>query len=335
LYAMSISMYIAMSSKINPFIQRFYMTRKISFLSYKGGVGKTSLAVNAATCLAQEGNRVLLVDLDTQANASIWLLGLNRWNRINASGVGGLYSIFNPGDATLADCVVHDAVRNIDGERTLPGLDLVPTGFDLVDLQGDIEAGNPELPPFTIFQEQLEALEKDYDFVLFDCPPDTLRASQCGIFCCNEIYVPANADTLSLIGFTLLGEKLQKIHWATAGYRKAGMGPVAGIRGVIFNGVNNEADMEIAEMRMRVRLNQFRSLKQASLQARIFKSRIRYSKIVERAVSVGLPVLLMGIRENEDEEIRSDYRNLATELLELEHTVPAATEPAQPSAAGF
>ena len=62
------------------------MLRKICFINYKGGVGKTSLIVNVAACLAEKGKRVLLFDLDTQSNASIWLMRLDRWNRLNITG---------------------------------------------------------------------------------------------------------------------------------------------------------------------------------------------------------------------------------------------------------
>src|SRR4051812_5857745 len=57
------------------------MARKICFINYKGGVGKTSLIVNTAAALAKLGQRVLLCDFDTQSNASIWLLRLDRWNK--------------------------------------------------------------------------------------------------------------------------------------------------------------------------------------------------------------------------------------------------------------
>jgi len=73
------------------------MARKIAFINYKGGVGKTSLLVNVAAVLAQQGRRVLICDFDTQSNASIWLLRLDRWNRINGTGEGDVYSIFEPG----------------------------------------------------------------------------------------------------------------------------------------------------------------------------------------------------------------------------------------------
>ena len=96
------------------------MPRKISFLNYKGGVGKTSLIVNTAACLARLGKRVLLCDFDTQSNASIWLMRLERWNKLNAEGVGEVYSIFEPGTAQVKDLVLRDVVEGKGGEKLLP-----------------------------------------------------------------------------------------------------------------------------------------------------------------------------------------------------------------------
>src|ERR1700689_624510 len=121
------------------------MARKISFINYKGGVGKTSLIVNAAAALAKTGKRVLLFDLATQSNASIWLLRLDRGNKINASGEGSIFSIFEPGKTHIKDLVVKDVVEGKAGEKLLPGLDLVPTSFNLVDLEGEY-TGDPKRP---------------------------------------------------------------------------------------------------------------------------------------------------------------------------------------------
>ncbi len=292
------------------------MARKIAFINYKGGVGKTSLIVNIAASLAMLGKRVLLCDFDTQSNASIWLLKLERWNKINATGEGALFSIFEPGVAQLKDIIIPDVIEGKAGEKLLPGLDLIPTTFNLVDLEGDY-VGDPTRPAYAIFQSQLAAIESKYDYILFDCPPNILRASQCGIFSANEIYVPANPDALSLIGFTLLVEKLQKFHSLAASFRTASMGNAAHVKGIIFNSIKTGSDIEVPKMRMQLRLNQFKSAKRVGPTAKIFEAQVRDAMIVRRAVTLGLPVVLVSqdqAQEGQDNVV-NDYRKVAAELV--------------------
>ncbi|MEM1221311.1 MAG: AAA family ATPase [Verrucomicrobiota bacterium] len=289
------------------------MPRKISFINYKGGVGKTSLVVNLAASLAEMGKRVLLVDLDAQSNSSIWLMRLERWNPLNTADTGHLYSIFDPGVCRLRDCVEKDIVRGTEGEPLLPGLDLVPATFTLVDLEHDFES--PEgRPAFDIFQEQLAEIEEDYDFILFDCPPNVLYAAQCGIFCSSEIYVPSNPDALSLIGFTLLVGKLQEFQHLCASFRVAGMQSIAQVRGIIFNSIKNNIDIDVPKMRMQFRINQFKNQGRVAKDARIFDAQVRDAIVVRRAVTLGLPVSKVGNLDNDD-SVREDYRRVAEELL--------------------
>jgi len=295
------------------------MARRISFINYKGGVGKTSLIVNTAAALAKLGKRVLLFDFDTQSNASIWLLKLDRWNKINATGDGAVYSIFDPGRSAVKDLVIKDVVEGKSGEKLLPGLDLVPTTFNLVDLENEYN-GDPKRPPYLVFYDQLAAIEADYDFILFDCPPNILRASQCGVFSSNEIYVPANPDALSLIGFTLLAEKLQRFHQLSAGFRRSSMGPPAQVHGIIFNSIKTGVDIEVPKMRMQLRLNQFKAAKRAAPIAKIFNTQIRDAMVVRRAVALGLPVALVSAEATDagpaGDNVITDYRKLASELLQ-------------------
>lgn len=301
------------------------MPRKIAFINYKGGVGKTSLLVNTAACLAKQGKRVLICDFDTQSNASIWLMKLERWNKINASGEGAIYSIFDPGEARVRALVQKDVVEGKAGEKLLPGLDLVATTFNLVDLENEY-VGDPKRPPYVLFQEQLAEIEPGYDFVLFDCPPNILRASQCGIFSANEIYVPANPDALSLIGFTLLVEKLGKFHQLSASFRKASMGGPAQVQGILFNSIKTGVDIEVPKMRMQLRLNQFRAAKRVAATAKIFETQVRDAMVVRRAVTLGLPVNLVGTDtadEAAQDNVANDYRRVANELIRHGESFPA------------
>lgn len=289
------------------------MPRKICFLNYKGGVGKTSMIVNIAACLAKKGHKLLLVDLDTQSNASIWLMRLDRWNKLNINGEGSVYSIFDPGNQKLSDILVKDVVTSKTGEVLLPGFDILPTTFNLVDIENEYQ-NDPAEPPYLRFFRQLRELEDNYDYILFDCPPNILRASQCGVFSSNEIYIPANPDALSLIGFTLLVEKLLLFHQRSASFREPGMGKPAVCRGIIFNSIKANVDIEVPKMRMQLRLNQFRNQKRVAPAAKIFETQIRDAMVVRRAVTLGLPVNLVGQVASEEDSVATDYRKVATEL---------------------
>ncbi len=296
------------------------MARKLAFINYKGGVGKTSLVVNVSACLARRGHRVLLVDLDTQSNASIWLMRIERWNRINLEKRGSIFSILDPATDRLKDIVVKDVIRNNAGESLLPGLDLLPTTFNLLDIENEY-AIDPQNPHYLIFNEQLRGIEHNYDYILFDCPPNILNASQLGVFSANELYVPANPDALSLIGFTLMIEKLLLFYRRSAGFRKPEMGPFARVAGIIFNSIKANVDIGVPKMRMQLRINQFKKQRLVSNEACIFNTAVRDATIVRRAVTLGLPVCLVSSREIE-EGVGGDYENITEELLN--HSVSEA-----------
>ena len=97
------------------------MARKISFINYKGGVGKTSLIVNTAACLVKAGKRVLLFDLDTQSNASIWLLRLERWNQL-ACGVGPDPEPSVRQEFQALSEALRGAIERVEAARTVGGV---------------------------------------------------------------------------------------------------------------------------------------------------------------------------------------------------------------------
>lgn len=228
----------------------------------------------------------------------------------------GLSSIFHPGTGRVADILIKDVVKSKTGENLLPGLDLVPTTFNLVDLENEY-TGDPSQPHYVVFRDQLVEIEANYDYILFDCPPNILRAAQCGIFSANEIYVPSNPDALSLIGFTLLVEKLGKFHQLSASFRNTLQGIPARVQGIIFNSIKTGVDIDVPRMRMQLRLNQFRSAKRAAPAAKLFENHVRDAMVVRRAVTLGLPVnLVKGTAEpGAEETVVDDYKKIAAELV--------------------
>ena len=289
------------------------MARKLAFVNYKGGVGKTSLIVNIAACLAQKGKRVLLCDLDTQSNSSIWLMRIERWNRLNMEKRGSVYSILEPGEARIKDLIVKDVIRDNQGNVQLPGLDLLPTTFNLIDIENEFKI-DPQNPHYLIFNEQIREVEQDYDFIVFDCPPNILNASQLAIFSADELYVPANPDALSLIGFTLMIEKVLLFYRRSVGFRTPETGNFARVAGVLFNSIKANVDIGVPKMRMQLRLKQFKKQRLVSNQAKIYNTTIRDATIVRRAVTLGLPVCLIESRESND-GVGQDYHDLTDEIL--------------------
>jgi chromosome partitioning protein len=117
-----------------------------------------------------------------------------------------------------------------------------------------------------------------------------------------------------LIGFTLLVEKLGKFHQLSASFRNSAMGPAARVHGIIFNSIKTNVDIEVPKMRMQLRLNQFRTAKRVAPSAKIFETQVRDAMVVRRAVTLGLPVNLVGQESQEQDNVVNDYRRVAEEL---------------------
>lgn len=288
------------------------MARKISLVNYKGGVGKTSISVNLCAALAARGRRVLLVDLDAQSNASIWLMRLDRWAVLNNNRNRSLFATFLPGGTTIAACVVHDVVQDGAGHPLLPGLDLVPTTFNLMDLEHEWRP-DPENPYWESFRQQIGAVEHDYDFIVFDCPPNVYRATQCALYSSDEVYVPANPDALSLIGLSLFVEKAVRFHERSTSFRDETPAGPSKVCGVIFNSIKHGTNTQIPRDCMRARLEVLKEKELVHQRAQILPHEIRDATIVRRAVSAGLPVILLA-DNSEQIPVRDDYINLAAHI---------------------
>ncbi len=154
----------------------------------KGGVGKTTTAVNVAACIAEAGYETLLVDVDPQANATVGL-GLAR------NKVPGLYEVLT------GDCDVRDAVA----PTTIGGLSLLPAGPGLA-------GANVELPRLAGFEyrirESLSALRDDYEYLLLDCPPSLGPLTVSALVAADRVIVPVQTEYFALEGLAGLLETL-------------------------------------------------------------------------------------------------------------------------------
>jgi len=166
------------------------LPRVMAVANQKGGVGKTTTAVNLGACLADIGYRVLVVDLDPQGNASTGL-GINIRDLS-----GSMYDVILH-DMPIEDCVEATSVRN---------LFCAPSSLDLAGAEIEL------VPAFSREQRLKRALEEvrdDYDFVLIDCPPSLGLLTVNGLAAATEVVVPIQCEYYALEG---LGQLLRNVN---------------------------------------------------------------------------------------------------------------------------
>lgn len=168
------------------------MARIISIVNQKGGVGKTTTAINLGAYLSSLGKFVLIVDLDPQANATSGI-------GIDHRGLGqGLY------EAVLGNVRMKDIVQ----PTSHTGLHIAPSTTSLAGL--NIELVEMERREFKLRDAMLE-IRNDYDFILIDCPPTLGLITLNGIVAGDEILIPVQAEYYALEGLGQLLETVQLV----------------------------------------------------------------------------------------------------------------------------
>ncbi|MCP4750109.1 MAG: ParA family protein [Proteobacteria bacterium] len=163
--------------------------RKVAVINQKGGTGKTTTTVNLAAALAEQGRQVLIIDWDSQANASSWL------------GAEG-------GDTLLEAITQERPLEEIVQSTTIPNVDLIPSSISLVKLERFL-AG--EIGAESILRDRLEKLPSNWDVVLIDCPPTLSLQTINALVGVDEIIVPTEAHFLGLEGLAQLLKTVQKV----------------------------------------------------------------------------------------------------------------------------
>ena len=166
--------------------------RIMAIANQKGGVGKTTTAINLGTGLAAIGRRVLLVDLDPQGNASTGL-GIDRTNRHVSS-----YDVLM-GEATVGEAVVPTAI---------PGLSIIPSTIDLTG--AELELIDMPRRAYRL-REALTAAEDDFDYVLIDSPPSLNLLTVNALVAAKSVVVPLQCEFFALEGLSMLLKTIERI----------------------------------------------------------------------------------------------------------------------------
>jgi chromosome partitioning protein len=266
--------------------------RVLAIANQKGGVGKTTTAINLSTALVAVGERVLLVDLDSQGNASTGL-GIEPVDRAYTS-----YDVM-VGKISLAKAALKTAV---------PGLDLVAANVDLVGLEAEIfhEADRPFRLRDAVAEliQYCQGLPEDesYSYLLIDCPPSVNTLTLNAMTAADAVLVPVQCEFFALEGISQFKETIDQI--------RGTLNPVLEIQGVVLtmHDARTSLSKEVAE-----NVREFFGPK-------VYNTVIPRNTRVAEAPSHGKPLLLY------DYECAGSqaYIRLATEIIERERQFKAA-----------
>jgi chromosome partitioning protein len=193
------------------------MAVKVSVINFKGGVGKTTLALHLAAHLAQQdkAKRVLVIDVDHQSSLSIVVLGAKLWEKAanKRKTCNTIFESFCNRKVAMpgAEIIVKNAFHQRQEEYDFyPTLDFVPAQFELDDTEIELasttigSASVSEWQKRTLLAEWLDAIDADnaYDYVVIDCPPATKLVSQNALAASDYFVIPVIPDVMSSRGVT-------------------------------------------------------------------------------------------------------------------------------------
>lgn len=157
------------------------MTKIIAIANQKGGVGKTTTAINLSTCVAERGKKVLLIDIDPQGNAT--------------SGVGIAKT---PDDKTIYDVLVNDELMvNIIKPTVVKNLHICPSSINLAG--AEVELVNL-MSRETRLKRAIESMEQKYDYIFMDCPPSLGLITLNAFTAASSVLVPIQCEYYALEG---------------------------------------------------------------------------------------------------------------------------------------
>lgn len=229
------------------------MGRIIAVANQKGGVGKTTTAINLSSCLAEAGQRVLAIDFDPQGNATSGL-GLEK-GHIEET----VYEMML-GDCSFDECLQRDIQNN---------LDLLPSDSNLSGAEIELlEIKNKEL----VLKDNLRDIRDDYDFIIIDCPPSLSLLTINALVAADTVLVPIQCEYYALEGLSQVLKTIKLV--------KKKMNPSLEMEGVVFTMYDARTNLSL-EVVENVKMN---------LNENIYKTIIPRNVRLAEAPSHGMPI---------------------------------------------
>ena len=231
------------------------MSRIIAIANQKGGVGKTTTSINLSACLAEQGQKVLVVDVDPQGNTTSGF-GIDKNNVENT-----IYELIL-GECTVEECIIRNVLDN---------LDIMPSNVNLAGAEIDL-IGVDERE--YILQKELNKVKNNYDFIIVDCPPSLSMLTVNAMTAANTVLVPIQCEYYALEGLS------QLIH--TINLVKKRLNPDLEMEGVVFT---------MYDARTNLSLQVVENVKE-NLKQTIYKTIIPRNIRLAEAPSHGIPINL-------------------------------------------